>query len=149
MKRAVKIDIIRETKQRVPSLRWWKKIIQQAIEALEEKKNVSLTIIFISPLKIKTLNKSWREKNEAGMILSFPVEQPKYSLFLSEKFIGDIFLCPQLIQKEAKKHNITTRILYKQLIIHGILHLYGYSHKLNKDWKKMKAMENKILNNIQ
>ena len=148
MEKQVKLDIVQETKYSVPSSRWWEKIVRRAREVLKEKDKISLTIVFVSPLKIRRLNKIWRGKDTAGLILSFPKKQEKFSSILPEKFIGDIFLCPRLIQSEAKKKNIPLRTLYKKLLVHGLLHLYGYSHRLDREWKKMKAMEDKIINNI-
>ena len=149
MKGQITLELIQETKYSVPSRRWWKDIIQQSLSVLKEHNKISLTIIFISPIKSYNLNRSWRKKNKTGLILSFPGEQREFSSINPLKFIGDIFLCPQLIEKEARKQSISSRALYKKLVVHGLLHLYGYSHHSNKEWKKMRKMEDKILNNIK
>ncbi|MBI4652766.1 rRNA maturation RNAse YbeY [Candidatus Kuenenbacteria bacterium] len=31
------------------------------------------------------------------------------------------------------------------ILIHSILHLLGYDHKIKKDWEKMREMERKLL----
>ena len=35
---------------------------------------------------------------------------------------------------------------FDKLWIHGLIHLFGYDHKKDRDYKKMNAIENKLLN---
>ena len=59
--------------------------------------------------------------------------------------LGDIFIHRQLIKKNALKYKKTMTEELQLVLIHGLLHLAGYSHK-NED--KLKMIENKILNKV-
>ncbi|TSA55635.1 rRNA maturation RNase YbeY, partial [bacterium] len=62
-----------------------------------------------------------------------------------EKILGDIFLCPEEIKKQVKKFDISLDCFYQKLVVHSILHLYGYTHNKKEDGIKMERLENKIL----
>ena len=62
-----------------------------------------------------------------------------------EKVLGDIFLCPEEIENQARKTKISVLFFYKTLIVHSLLHLYGYSHNQKKEAQKMEILENKII----
>jgi len=94
-----------------------------------------ISLILVPPLEIKKLNDYWRGKNKATTALTF-----------SE---GDIFLCPEEIKKQALKRKISQKKFYQLLLVHSILHLFGYTHDKKKDREKMENLENKLLAKIQ
>ena len=94
-----------------------------------------LALILVSPSVIKKLNYYWRKENKITTVLTF-----------SE---GDIFLCPQEIKKQALKRKISLKKFYQLLLIHSILHLFGYTHDKKNDREKMENLENKLLAKIQ
>lgn len=123
-------------RQNIPTKRFFCSIIEKSLIVLKERKKVSLSLIFVNPQNIRRLNNYWRGKNEKTTILSFPFE---------EKILGDIFLCPEEIKRQAKRFNISINSFYQKLVVHGLLHLYGYTHNKKQDRLKMEHLENKIL----
>ncbi|MGB9763081.1 MAG: rRNA maturation RNase YbeY [Minisyncoccia bacterium] len=117
------------SKTRIP-----RKLLKDTINTIWShlpKNNIeSLSIIAVTPLKIKKINSFWRKKNEITTIITF--------------LEGDIFLCPKEIKKRAQKWKITEKIVYQKLLIHGILHLLGYTHQKEKERQKMEKLEKKI-----
>ena len=73
-------------------------------------KDYLLSLVFIGAKKSQKLNLTYRGKNKPTNILSFPLS----------KFSGEIFICLDIIKKEAMPVGF--------LFIHGLLHLKGYSH---------------------
>ena len=57
--------------------------------------------------------------------------------------MGDLFINRQLIKNNALKYEKTMIEELQLILIHGLLHLVGFSHE-NED--KLKKIENKILN---
>jgi len=45
-----------------------------------------------------------------------------------------------------KKNNFN--YTFDKIWVHGFVHLFGYRHRLNKDFEEMQKIENKILNLI-
>jgi probable rRNA maturation factor len=98
-----------------------------------------ITLRFVNAAEGKKLNASFRKKDYATNVLTFPYEQSKNSL------MADIIFCLPIIQKEAKDQGKTLKAHLAHLIIHGCLHAQGYDHENDRDAKKMEALEIKLL----
>ena len=98
---------------------------------------------------IRTLNKKFRKKNKSTDILYFPNYDPKEikkKLRLKKNiYLGDIVL--NLYKVDRKKNNFKKN--FNKLWIHGLVHLLGYKHYKNKDFLKMKRLEDKIINQLK
>ena len=57
--------------------------------------------------------------------------------------LGDILISLSTAQREAEEGGISTDERIKQLLIHGLLHLLGYTHETETDQRKMYALEEK------
>lgn len=102
-------------------------------------KNIDLSIVFLEPEKIRELNKKYRKKDKPTDILSFTIERTK------DKLIGEILLCPAIIK--TKNYSLQTTnysLKFNYLIAHGFLHLCGYDHKVDKQWKNMEKIAEKL-----
>ena len=98
-----------------------------------------LTLRFVNTAEGKKLNFTFRKKDYATNVLTFPYEFSKTSL------AADIIFCLPVIQKEAKEQNKPLKAHLAHLIVHGCLHAQEYDHENSKDAQKMEALEIKIL----
>lgn len=106
-----------------------------------------LDIYLVDNKEIRRLNKKFRGKDKDTNVLSFkePEKFPhpeiieKKNKKFSGKFkhLGEIYLAPEYI----KKHNEDI----SRLLLHGILHLFGYTHSGKNDTIKMTKWENEIM----
>ena len=71
------------------------------------------------------------------------------SYYMNKYILGDIVLANQTMIKEATDQNITKYDHLCKITIHGMLHLLGYDHKTEKQFKQMKKYENLIYNTIK
>ena len=79
-------------------------------------------------------------------MLAFPSLYPKINSRII--YIGDIVIAYEIVKKEANFNNIPIVNHVSHLIVHGILHLIGFSHDNVTDEKKMKKIEKKILKTV-
>ena len=109
-------------------------------------KKVSVNLVLSNNENIKRLNKNFRKKNKPTDILSFPF---KKKMKINKKtFIGDIIISYNFIDKpKAQKLDIFKKKLIK-VFIHGFLHLLGFDHKKNNDYKKMLKEEKRIFQSV-
>ncbi len=109
-------------------------------------KQVNLTILLSNNKYIKKLNKEFRKKNKSTDILSFPFnEKTKIS---KKTYIGDIIISYNYIDKpKTQKLKFFKKKLIK-IFIHGFLHLLGFDHLKNKDYKKMLKEEDQIYKSV-
>ena len=87
---------------------------------------------------MKKLNRKFRKKNKKTDVLSFPLK--------SKSYIGDIAISFEIINKKSSLSNFSYE--FDKTWIHGYLHLVGYDHKKNKDYKKMHNKEKLILQSL-
>ena len=94
--------------------------------------NRSLEIFLVSNNVMRDINREYRGKDKATNVLSFEAAAMP---FLSKTALplGTIYLAPKYITD----HNEDIRYL----LLHGILHLLGYTHE--QGTRKAKAMEQK------
>ena len=108
-------------------------------------KKVSLTLLLSNNKNIKKLNKNFRNQNKSTDILSFPFqERLKKS---KNNYIGDIIISYNYIDKPKSQDLKGLKKLIK-IFIHGFLHLIGFDHKKNIDYKKMIIEEEKIYQSV-
>ena len=109
-------------------------------------KRISLTLMLSNNIKIKKLNKYFRNKNKPTDILSFPLSEK--SKISKKTYIGDIIISYNYLDKPRSQ---SSKLFKKKLIkifIHGFLHLLGFDHIKNKDYKKMLQEEEKIYQSV-
>ena len=108
------------------------------------KKNFYFTLLLSGEKEIKNLNRTFRKKNKATDVLSFPFytrkELQKRLINEKEIYLGDIIINLNKI-KEKKLKNFKKEL--NNLWIHGLVHLFGHDHKKEKDFFAMKRIEKK------
>jgi probable rRNA maturation factor len=111
--------------------------------------DVSLTLC--GKKRIQSLNRVHRKKDKITDVLSFPV----HDLYLKKKLLGyiglgDIFICLDVAQGQAKEFKISVREEIIHLFVHGFLHLLGYDHEISKkEEKKMFALERNLISRLK
>ena len=112
---------------------------------LPSKRIFFFSILLTNNSKMKFLNQKFRKKNKTTDVLSFPFWNLKdLKKFKKKKiYLGDIAINYKIINNRSKKTNFSLE--FDKMWVHGYLHLLGYDHKRNVDYKKMKKVEDKIL----
>ena len=108
---------------------------------------VSLSLMLSNNKNIKKLNKSFRNKNKSTDILSFPFE--KKNKISKKKYLGDIIISYDFMNKPKSQGLNVFKEKLVRTFIHGFLHLLGYDHKTEKQFKQMKKFEDLIYKTIK
>ena len=118
------------------------KKIYKSIPILKAK-NITFTLLLTNSLKIKELNKKFRNINKETDVLSFPFFSPNRLKKLKEKniYIGDIAICYEIINIRSKKTSFYME--FDKIWVHGLLHLIGFNHVKNKEYFIMNKFEKK------
>lgn len=107
-------------------------------------KTIEISIIFTNDNNIRKINKEYRNCNKATNVLSFPLyEKELFNLKDNYILIGDIILSYDTIKNESV--DITFKDHLTHLIIHSILHLFGFDHIEDKEAEEMERIEIDIL----
>jgi probable rRNA maturation factor len=109
-----------------------------------DKDKESLVIIKIANKdEIMKLNKIFFKKDKPANVLSFPNNS---HVTTGEFILGDIIVCPEIINKESNMYDIKKDNRWAHMIIHSMLHLQGYTHDLDKSRVIMENKEKELMN---
>tara|TARA_R110000868_G_scaffold262401_2_gene521097 strand:- start:76166 stop:76651 length:486 start_codon:yes stop_codon:yes gene_type:complete len=133
-------------------------LLQEALRAIEsvvespacwKGKDLSFTLRFSDDLEVQQLNKDFRGKDKPTNVLSFPSGDDMPGMEqLAEKYIGDIIISCDTLKKEASAQFKTVDNHLSHLLIHSVLHLYGYDHIEDTEAEEMEALEIEILSKL-
>ena len=118
--------------------------------ALPKKfRNTEITIRIVNIKEMTDLNTTYRGKKGPTNVLSFPFEMPDVAISKNEPHtLGDIIICRDVVNREAKEQNKKEKAHWAHMIIHGTLHLQGYDHVDEKDAVIMEKKEIRILKSL-
>jgi probable rRNA maturation factor len=96
-----------------------------------------VTVALVSDARMRTLNRSYRNKDYATDVLSFPAHADMPALHAASNtadaadlpYLGDVVIAVGVAQRQADEvgHPVSTEL--KVLALHGLLHLLGYDHE--------------------
>jgi probable rRNA maturation factor len=115
------------------------KILKEAAELalkFEKKRKYQVNFIMLSDEEIKKLNTKYRKVRCITDVISF--------LIVPEIFAGDIYISKNRTQKQAKRYSNSWEQELAHLVIHGILHLCGYTDYDVENKSKMFAKQDKV-----
>lgn len=101
-----------------------------------------VTIRVVSEQESQTLNHQYRNKDKPTNVLSFPFESPAQ---IQIDLLGDLVICADIVEKEAKLQNKLISHHWAHMIIHGTLHLLGFDHVEEQQAQQMEALEIALL----
>jgi len=109
-------------------------------------KKVNFSLLLSNNKTIKKLNKDFKKNNKSTDILSFPFSRK--TKITKQTYIGDIIISYNFIDKPKSQKIKTFKEKLIKTFIHGFLHLLGFDHIKNKDFKIMLKEEEKIYQSI-
>jgi len=101
-----------------------------------------LTIRMVGNDESAQLNSTYRHRDGATNVLSFPFETPR---LLTPPLLGDLVVCVPLVLSESVKQNKQVDAHLAHLVVHGVLHLLGYDHEDDDAALQMEGLEKKIM----
>jgi len=129
----------------------WKTVeintIRKVIKATKTERN-GLTIRLSNDKDVKAFNLKWKGIDKSTNILSFLNNDQVFSFENNMKYLGDIIISYDTLLKEVKSRKINFQDHLSHILIHGILHLKGYTHDKEKDTRMMQNEEKRILKNL-
>ena len=103
-----------------------------------------VSVKFTSDEEVRALNATWRGKNKATNVLSFPMAEE--GELASAQLLGDIVLAYGVCATEAADKQVTIETHAAHLVVHGTLHLLGYDHETSdEDAEEMEQVERRAL----
>jgi len=108
--------------------------------------NWELSIVICDDIFIKLLNKEYRNIDEPTDVLSFSQLEDNFPCKSNENvYAGDIVISVDALERNSNEFNVDKNEEFMRLILHGILHISGYTHSDNSSEQKMIIYQEEIL----
>ena len=137
----LELDIQRATQAVAPVdadfRRWCELALQQ------RKADSEMTIRLVDEAEARELNHTYRHKDYATNVLSFPADVPDELLDIP--LLGDLVICVAVVEREAAEQGKSLEAHWAHLVIHGCLHLLGYDHIEDEEAEEMESLERELL----
>jgi probable rRNA maturation factor len=117
---------------------WVESSLLTAYDQLEQ------TIRVVGEPESRALNLQFRGIDRPTNVLAFPSEND----YLEYACLGDLVICAPVVNEEAQQQAKSPEAHWAHMVVHGMLHLQGYSHDADTDAEKMEALEVKILSTL-
>ena len=125
-----------------PKFPYPKDTLEQEIDHIFTNHVGDINIIFEKSVNVKRMNMEYRNKDEVTDVLSFPLDTTSIS--------GEVYISPEYVINNFSNTQFEEEIL--RLIIHGILHILGYTHKEEFDEQnyseEMYVLQEQYLSNL-
>ena len=127
--------------------------VTQAVKIFSENfkisRNFHFTVHSLNESESKKLNQKTFNTNKPTDVLSFPLYNDIEAINQLDQSMhedmGDMFICRNVIKKNAEIYDKDFVEELQYIVIHGLLHLIGYSHKKND---KLKIYEEELMKRI-
>jgi len=118
------------------------------LDQMHVSTSVELNILFIDPEPMADLHVRWLDLEGPTDVMSFPMDElrpgtPDHPTPAGT--LGDICICPQVAEEQARAAGHSTAEEMLMLATHGMLHLLGYDHAEPEEREEMFSLQRKLL----
>ena len=103
-----------------------------------------LSVLLLDDPAIADLNEQYLGRQGATNVIAFPMNEGEFA-DINPDILGDVVISLDTAEREAREMGLSLAERFKELLIHGILHLYGYDHETNEADAKVMEERSEVL----
>jgi probable rRNA maturation factor len=108
-----------------------------------------LSIVFVDDDEIAALNRQYLNREGPTNVIAFPMKEGAYSE-ISPDLLGDVVISVDTAEREGKEAGMSLEMRLEDLLVHGILHLFGFDHETDPvDASKMEEKHQELIHLIR
>lgn len=116
-----------------------KKLCRFILAGLLHQTDFQLCLQLVNPDEMTRINEKFLSHRGVTDVITFDYRTTEAGLF------GEIFICVDEAQRQASRFRTSTDSEVTRYLIHGILHLLGFSDRAPEARVKMRREENRLL----
>ena len=138
-------------KQEIGTLEQIEAIVNKAAAVMGpvyDVENSEVSITLTNDEYIHKLNLEYRGLDRPTDVLSFAFvdsQEPEVAGGMETEILGDIIISVEKVQEQAKAYGHSEKREFAFLIVHSMLHLFGYDHMTPEDAAIMEPKQREIL----
>ncbi|MFD1722171.1 rRNA maturation RNase YbeY [Amnibacterium endophyticum] len=124
------------------------RLVTFGLDLLHVHPDADLAILFVDEAAMERLHVQWMDEPGPTDVLSFPMDELRPGTDDAPTppgLLGDIVVCPQVAESQAKGAGHSTLEEIQLLTAHGLLHLLGFDHAEPQDEREMFGIQRDIL----
>ena len=112
--------------------------------------NKLVSVVLANDQQVQQLNLMHRKVNKPTNVLSFPFQAQNIKDDEGEDtiYLGDVVLALETIITESTAAGQVPVDHLQHLVVHGILHLFGYDHQTDLEAQRMETLEIKLFSEL-
>ena len=103
-----------------------RKTAQAILNALDSPEG-ELSVLIVDDAQISQMNQEYLQGSGPTNVIAFPMREGLHT-DINPHLIGDVVISMDTCAREAQNAELPIELRFNQLLIHGILHLFGYDH---------------------
>lgn len=126
----------------------WRPLVERvaaAVAACHElivPDDAELSLLLTDDAHVRVLNRDWRGQDKPTNVLSFPSADEDDE---PGPLLGDVVVAQETTAREAEAEGKSFEDHLSHLLVHGLLHLFGFDHENDDEAEEMEALETEIL----
>jgi len=97
-----------------------------------------LSILIVDDAEIAKINKTYLGRSGPTNVIAFPMTEGQFG-DINPNLLGDVVISLDTAAREARDDCVSLESRFDQLLIHGILHLFGFDHEQTSEEDKRMA----------
>ena len=141
------VDVINESGMDVDATRLVT-LSRHVLDALKVHPQAELCVKLVDVSAMEHLHVHWMDEPGPTDVLAFPMDElrpGREGEEPEEGVLGDVVVCPQVAEAQARTAGHSTTDEVDLLLTHGILHLLGYDHAEPDDKAEMFGLQDRLL----
>lgn len=115
-------------------------LVKRILAYLDLSARSELCVSLVSDVEMRELNRRYRQIDATTDVLCFPQKSE-----VNPDLLGDIVISYQTAVRHSRRLEITVKEELRLLIVHAVLHLFGFDHKKKKERETMREKEKEVL----
>ena len=103
-----------------------------------------LSILIVNDPEIAKLNKTYLGRSGPTNVIAFSMQEGPFGQ-INPNLLGDVVISLDTAAREAQDAGISVESRLDQLLIHGVLHLFGFDHEQTSEQAKAMRMKEEQL----
>ncbi|MDY0163026.1 rRNA maturation RNase YbeY [Desulfobotulus sp.] len=87
-----------------------------------------LSVLFVDDAHMREINRDYRQKDAPTNVLAFAMNEGEFG-HINPELLGDVVISTETALREAAEWKMDPQVRITQLLVHGVLHLFGYDHE--------------------
>jgi probable rRNA maturation factor len=123
-------------------------MVQVILNALDSPDG-EISIVLVDDPQIAVLNEQYLSRQGPTNVIAFAMREGEFS-HLTPQLLGDVVISMQTTAAEARIAGVSLERRFRELLIHGILHLFGYDHEQSAaEAQRMDARSRELMERVR